>query len=32
MIALAGDVIFADETSIVGSIGVVSGGFGFRNC
>ena len=29
MIALAGDVIYADETSIVGSIGVVSGGFGF---
>jgi signal peptide peptidase SppA len=29
MIALAGDVIIADETSIVGSIGVVSGGFGF---
>jgi len=29
MIALAGDEIFADATSIVGSIGVVSGGFGF---
>lgn len=29
MIALAGDVIIADETSIVGSIGVVYGGFGF---
>ncbi|MFD1327390.1 S49 family peptidase [Mycoplana ramosa] len=29
MIALAGDEIFADTTSIVGSIGVVSGGFGF---
>ncbi|MCB5203045.1 S49 family peptidase [Neorhizobium sp. T786] len=29
MIALAGDEIFADQTSIVGSIGVVSGGFGF---
>lgn len=29
MIALAGDQIYADETSIVGSIGVVSGGFGF---
>ena len=28
-IALAGDEIFADPTSIVGSIGVVSGGFGF---
>ena len=29
MIALAGDEIFADPSSIVGSIGVVSGGFGF---
>ncbi|MHA7969974.1 S49 family peptidase [Rhizobium sp. CAU 1783] len=29
MIALAGDEIYADATSIVGSIGVVSGGFGF---
>ncbi|GLR53945.1 S49 family peptidase [Shinella yambaruensis] len=29
MIALAGDEIYADPTSIVGSIGVVSGGFGF---
>lgn len=29
MIALAGDEIVADPTSIVGSIGVVSGGFGF---
>lgn len=29
MIALAGDEIFVDPTSIVGSIGVVSGGFGF---
>lgn len=29
MIALAGDEIHADPTSIVGSIGVVSGGFGF---
>ena len=29
MIALAGDEIIADQTSIVGSIGVVSGGFGF---
>lgn len=29
MIALAGDEIFVDSTSIVGSIGVVSGGFGF---
>ncbi len=29
MIALAGDEIVADPSSIVGSIGVVSGGFGF---
>ncbi|MCB1465420.1 MAG: S49 family peptidase, partial [Nitratireductor sp.] len=29
MIALAGDEIIADATSIVGSIGVVSAGFGF---
>ena len=29
MIALAGDEIIVDPTSIVGSIGVVSGGFGF---
>jgi len=29
MIALAGDEIFADETSVVGSIGVVAAGFGF---
>ncbi|MGI9400066.1 MAG: S49 family peptidase [Rhizobiaceae bacterium] len=29
MIAIAGDEIIADETSIVGSIGVVSAGFGF---
>ncbi|MGO6855890.1 S49 family peptidase, partial [Rhizobium beringeri] len=29
MIALAGDEIIAYATSIVGSIGVVSGGFGF---
>ena len=29
MIALSGDEIIADPTSIVGSIGVVSGGFGF---
>ncbi|WP_176084914.1 S49 family peptidase [Martelella sp. HB161492] len=29
MIALAGDEIFVDPTSVVGSIGVVSGGFGF---
>lgn len=31
MIALAGDEIFADPTSIVGSIGVVSAGFGFTD-
>ncbi len=30
MIALAGDEILVDETSIVGSIGVVSAGFGFN--
>jgi len=30
MIALAADEIFADPASIVGSIGVVSGGFGFN--
>lgn len=29
MIALAGDEIFSNESSIVGSIGVVSSGFGF---
>ncbi len=29
MISLAGDEIIADETSIIGSIGVVYGGFGF---
>lgn len=28
-LALAGDEIYADESSIIGSIGVVSGGFGF---
>lgn len=28
-IALAGDEIYAEETSLLGSIGVVSGGFGF---
>ncbi|MCP4316662.1 MAG: S49 family peptidase [Hyphomicrobiales bacterium] len=31
MIALAGDEIFADPTSIVGSIGVVSASFGFTD-
>lgn len=30
MIALAGDEIFVDPSSIVGSIGVVSAGFGFQ--
>lgn len=30
MLALAGDEIFANESSIVGSIGVVSSGFGFK--
>ncbi|MEO0327660.1 MAG: S49 family peptidase [Pseudomonadota bacterium] len=29
MLALAGDEIFVDETSIIGSIGVVASGFGF---
>lgn len=29
MLALAGDEIFAHEASLIGSIGVVSGGFGF---
>ena len=29
LIAMAGDVIIADPSSVVGSIGVVSGGFGF---
>ncbi|HZK91039.1 MAG TPA: S49 family peptidase [Stellaceae bacterium] len=28
-LALAGDEVYADETSLLGSIGVVSGGFGF---
>ncbi len=31
MIALAGDEIVADPSSILGSIGVVSAGFGFRS-
>lgn len=31
MLALAGDEIYAHENSIVGSIGVVSAGFGFQN-
>jgi serine protease SohB len=30
LIALAGDVVIADESSVVGSIGVVSAGFGFE--
>ena len=29
ILALAGDEIYADESSIVGSIGVIAGGFGF---
>lgn len=29
MLALAGDEIYADESSLIGSIGVVSSGFGF---
>lgn len=29
ILAVAGDEIYADESSIVGSIGVISGGFGF---
>ncbi|WP_428407700.1 S49 family peptidase [Hyphococcus sp.] len=29
ILAIAGDEIYADESSIVGSIGVISGGFGF---
>jgi signal peptide peptidase SppA len=31
MLALAADEIYADESSIVGSIGVISAGFGFQN-
>jgi len=31
MISLAGDEIIADHTSIIGSIGVVSAGFGFQD-
>jgi signal peptide peptidase SppA len=31
MLACAGDHIFADASSIVGSIGVISAGFGFHN-
>ncbi len=30
ILALAGDEIYADESSIVGSIGVIAGGFGFH--
>ena len=30
ILAVAGDEIYADESSIVGSIGVISGGFGFH--
>lgn len=29
ILAIAGDEIYADESSVVGSIGVISGGFGF---
>ena len=29
ILALAGDEIYADESSVVGSIGVIAGGFGF---
>ena len=29
ILALAGDEIYADDSSVVGSIGVISGGFGF---
>lgn len=29
ILALAGDEVYADESSIVGSIGVIAGGFGF---
>ncbi|WP_425410904.1 S49 family peptidase [Hyphococcus sp.] len=31
ILALAGDEIYADESSIVGSIGVIAGGFGFHD-
>ena len=30
ILALAGDEIYADESSVVGSIGVIAGGFGFH--
>ncbi len=30
ILAIAGDEIYADESSVVGSIGVISGGFGFQ--
>lgn len=30
ILALAGDEIYADESSVVGSIGVIAGGFGFQ--
>lgn len=30
ILAIAGDEIYADDSSIVGSIGVISGGFGFQ--
>ena len=31
ILAVAGDEIYADESSVVGSIGVISGGFGFHD-
>ena len=31
ILAIAGDEIYADESSVVGSIGVISGGFGFQD-
>lgn len=30
ILAIAGDEIYADDSSVVGSIGVISGGFGFQ--
>ena len=32
ILALAGDEVFADASSIIGSIGVISAGFGFNGC
>lgn len=31
ILAIAADEIYADESSVVGSIGVIAGGFGFQN-